>query len=513
MFDPFGRNKNDNEGGSGGPRIVFANLRHASGPILTETGYKVFSASAFFGWALVVFIVWVFHVEVSLSQELVTSLASASVELSALSLAVLGILHELNKSDRWFKLGLLLVAILFAGVVCSGFFLALTWQPAFALPQRVTIIFVGVLAFVAVLQVDWEAAFRRRKSRSSSSSFSLSGLSLAVRRLRLVVPFIPPLFLIWLPGLNRLTAVVVLFAGALIALVVLMAVTTFALFNRRGQAEREDPFIATLRARYENEIKSLIHFGELKARAIDALRDLQTGKERAAIESGPDHAPSMVDLSYLIDRLRQMGITEDKRLLESVVASLVEDGAMCRENYSGPYWIVPNDEVINQSHAQLRELVLVVSDSASYRHSKSDFAVEGFRLTKFREWVAVMAQVPSFVAGEYIVPRLLKRLLSEEHFGVLRKESNYIFVNKETGMTREEWKHVLAEVRAAALESCERESKRSSYWTRFDRRDCIETSTWYHLRERLFYTDDSPDSLRINDAELVTVGSILTGQL
>ena len=68
MFEPFGRNKNDNEGGGGGPRIVFANLGPASGPILTETGYKVFSATAFFGWALVVVIVWVFHVEVSLSQ-------------------------------------------------------------------------------------------------------------------------------------------------------------------------------------------------------------------------------------------------------------------------------------------------------------------------------------------------------------------------------------------------------------------------------------------------------------
>src|SRR5205807_6136959 len=103
-------------------------------------------------------IVWVIRIEVTLTQELVTSLAGASVELSALSLAVLGILHELNKKDRWFKLGLFLVSILFAGVVCGGFFLALTWQPAFALPQRVTIKIVGVLTLVAIIQIDWEAA-------------------------------------------------------------------------------------------------------------------------------------------------------------------------------------------------------------------------------------------------------------------------------------------------------------------------------------------------------------------
>jgi hypothetical protein len=32
MFDPFDRNKNDNERGNGRRRIIFANLRVASGP-------------------------------------------------------------------------------------------------------------------------------------------------------------------------------------------------------------------------------------------------------------------------------------------------------------------------------------------------------------------------------------------------------------------------------------------------------------------------------------------------
>lgn len=135
MFDLFDRNRNDNERDDGRPRIIFANLRRPSRPILTEAGYKVFSATAFSSWALVVLIVWIFRVEVSLSKELVASLAGSSVELSALSLAVLGILHELNKEDRWFKLGLFLVSMLFAGVVFGGFFLAFTWQPAFDLPQ------------------------------------------------------------------------------------------------------------------------------------------------------------------------------------------------------------------------------------------------------------------------------------------------------------------------------------------------------------------------------------------
>jgi len=127
MFDLFRGIRDDNERDEGGPRIVFANLRRPSRPILSEQGYAVFSATTFSIWTLLVFTIWVFRIEVSPSQDTVTSIAGSSVELAALSLAVLGILHELNKEDRWFKLGLFLVSIFFACVVFSGFFLSITW--------------------------------------------------------------------------------------------------------------------------------------------------------------------------------------------------------------------------------------------------------------------------------------------------------------------------------------------------------------------------------------------------
>jgi hypothetical protein len=241
MFDLFGRNRNDNERDDGRPRIIFANLRRPSRPILTEAGYKVFSATAFSGWALVVLVVWIFRVEVSLSKELVTSLAGSSVELSALSLAVLGILHELNKEDRWFKLGLLLVSILFVGVVFGGFFLVLTWQPAFDLPQQITIVIIAALGLVAILQIDWRVALRLTRIRWIASVVLPTKISTAIRRIRLAIPFVLPIVLVWLPDLNRVTAVVVLFAGALIALVVLMTVTTFSLLKSKEETEPEDP--------------------------------------------------------------------------------------------------------------------------------------------------------------------------------------------------------------------------------------------------------------------------------
>jgi hypothetical protein len=68
---------------------------------------------------------------VSVSRDLILSITGSSVELSALSLAILGLILELNRKDKWFKLGLLFTAILFMGVVFGGFYLSATWQPSF----------------------------------------------------------------------------------------------------------------------------------------------------------------------------------------------------------------------------------------------------------------------------------------------------------------------------------------------------------------------------------------------
>jgi len=343
MFDLFGRNRNDNERDDGRPRIIFADMRRPGRPILSEAGYKVFSATAFSGWALVVLVVWIFRVEVSLSKELVTSLAGSSVELAALSLAVLGILHELNKEDKWFKLGLFLVSILFAVVVFGGFFLALTWQPAFDLPQQITVVVIGILGLVAILQIDWKVALRLTRIRWIASVVLPTKVTTAIQQIRFTVPFVLPILLIWLPGLNRATAIIVLFAGALIALVTLMGVTTFSLLKSKEKSGPEDPFIATLRARYETEIKSIIRFGELKVRTMDALELLQAVSIQTASQEG--QAPSSVTRSSILVRLRQLDVMEDERIIDAVLSSLVSDSLVFREGYDS-FWTVPNYQTI-----------------------------------------------------------------------------------------------------------------------------------------------------------------------
>lgn len=512
MFDLFGRNRNDNERDDGHPRIIFANLRRPSRPILTEAGYKVFSATAFSGWALVVLVVWIFRVEVSLSKELVTSLAGSSVELSALSLAVLGILHELNKEDRWFKLGLLLVSILFVGVVFGGFFLALTWQPAFDLPQQITIVVIAALGLVAILQIDWRVALRLTRIRWIASVSLPTKISTAIRRIRLAIPFVLPIVLVWLPDLNRVTAVVVLFAGALIALVVLMTVTTFSLLKSKEETEPEDPFIATLRARYENEIESLIRLGELKARTVDALRNLQGDKIRVAIEQKDgEQAPAMVEMSYIAERLRQMGITEEKRVLESVVSSLVDEKIICRESYSGPFWTIPDDELINASLVHLEKLALIIS-TTSPSWSKSSYSVEGYTFTRLRDWLALNIQIPTFVVGEYIVPKMLKRLLNEEHFYIINK-GNYdcIFINKRYQISRNEWQRIREDAKIQAEKKLIEKIGGDHYNTRGWRQtevDFFYKHNWYYVLKHLPHTQET--DLIMNVDEIVTIASIMT---
>jgi hypothetical protein len=84
------------------------------------------------------------------------------MELAALSLAVLSLLHELNKTDKWFGLGLVLVSVFFITAAFGGFSLALMWQPACGLPQVITLVFVIALGAAALLAIDSTSTLRPR---------------------------------------------------------------------------------------------------------------------------------------------------------------------------------------------------------------------------------------------------------------------------------------------------------------------------------------------------------------
>ena len=87
---------NDNERSDDSPRFIFANLRRPSRAILSYKEYKRFTNTTIIIWLLLAIIVWIFRVEITVSENTMTSIASSSVELAGLALTVLGILHEFN---------------------------------------------------------------------------------------------------------------------------------------------------------------------------------------------------------------------------------------------------------------------------------------------------------------------------------------------------------------------------------------------------------------------------------
>lgn len=376
MFDWF-HSQNDNERREWRPRIIFATLRHSSRPILSEQGYKTFSATTFWLWVLGLFFVWVFNIEVSLSTDLIVSIAGSSVELAALSLAVLGIIHELNEKDKWFKLGLFLVAVLFACVVFGGYFLAATWQPEFDAPQRITVVIVFAIGIVAVTQLEWKAVLKFFRVQWFLNFNLPMSFAVNARRFKLAFPFLMPIFVLWFPNLNRLTAITVLFSGALLALVALMGVTLILFLFAPKEKETEDSLLASLRESYEYESGIFKRINELKSYAIEAMKFLQDQKVQMA--RADNDAPTLLHKSSIIVRLRQMDITDDEKVLGNVLMNLVNDGRIYRKDYDDSFWIIPDKNAIDRCMKSLAEIALIFTEKGHLveKVEKPDYTIAG----------------------------------------------------------------------------------------------------------------------------------------
>lgn len=239
-----------------------------------------------------------------------------------------------------------------------------------------------------------------------------------------------------------------LFGVALIALTVLACSTAviFILIPARSEPEPEDPFITTLRKRYQSRIEALNRLDELKdrlkTRAKYALKALQD-EIQSATEN--ESAPQMVETLYLIQRLRRMRVTDTKQIIESAVDSLVKEGSVCRESYSGPLWIIPDDNTIEKCLTKLNEeLALVISE---YSEPGTANTVEGYLLTSLQRRIARASRLPEFVVGEYIIPFLLQQLLDGEFFHTIKMKYPYhttcIFVNRKRANSRVEWENLI----------------------------------------------------------------------
>jgi hypothetical protein len=430
MFDWF-HTQNDNERNVWRPRVIFATLRHSARPILSEQGYRAFSVATFWIWAFGLFFVWVFKVEVSLSKDLITSIAGSSVELAALSLAVLGIIHELNEKDKWFKLGLFLVAVLFACVVFGGYFLVATWQPAFDTTQRITVVIVCAIGMVAVTQIEWRAVFKLFRVQCFLNFTLPLSFSAGARRFRLVLPFLMPIFVLWFPNLKRLTATIVLFSGALIALVALMGVTLILFLFAPKEKETEDPLLVAIRESYEYESEVFKRISELKAHVVKAMKFLQDKKVQMARLN--NEVPTLLHKSSIIVRLRQMDITDDEKVLGNVLFNLVNDGRIYRKDYDDSFWIIPDKNAIDHCLKNLAEIALIFTERGHLveKVKKPDFTIEGYKFDALRAWLAVRGNMPEHVIGTFVMPKVLSWLHDPLKFKVIsytiRDEQKYSY--------------------------------------------------------------------------------------
>ncbi len=342
-----------------------------------------------------------------------------------MSLAVLGIIHELNKADKWFKLGLLLVALLFVGVVLAGFLLVLTWKSEYDQPQQIEIYVFAAVGILTVTQIDWVGVVRISRLNILKKIIVPTSLKLSIERIRLVVPFLLPILIFWTPDLNRLTGVILLFSGGVVALAVLMVVTTVSLLVAKPVEEQEDEFVAVLKARYETEIKTIIRFGELKSLMLAAVRFLQD--EHLRNLAANSSVPKGVERTHIFNRLREVGNSENERALETVPASLVDEGKVSQESYSGPYWLVPDEAVLAGCLRTLDQLAVTCAvDYPDYpKDKKTTYLFGTYSFDDLQNWLANQVRLPIFIVTEHIMPKVLRELSEPYRFAQVHRQTHH----------------------------------------------------------------------------------------
>lgn len=393
----FRNNENRN---TESPRIVFANIRRPSTELLSLAGYVTFSTVTYILWFLPLFLIWAFQIEVKVSQEIILAIAGSSVELSALTLAVLGILSELNKKDRWFKIGLLFVATLFVITVLGGFYSAYTWRDEYSQPQTITIVIVGTLALGIILQlIRW--SLKRWQLLPRLGSF------LSFQNAIAALPFIPPIFLLFPIGGNLPGNISILFTGGVIALMVLLGVTIIAAFRAKSE-EPEDEFLAILKQRYALEIKEIVRIGEVKSAIREVLLELQ---ERS--QDNNDDKSRLVSTQELKVGLRGRGLTDDERVIDEALRMLINEGVIYQHDYNS-LWLVPTKDVIQICVTLFSARSIFVTLSTKNRKTDhKDGWVKGLKFEDLSSWMASKTKLSQAVIFEYVVPVLLDSLERE----------------------------------------------------------------------------------------------------
>jgi len=141
--------------------LLISDVPKPQRPILDRIGYIAATSLTFFLWILLTLFIKSVEIRFTASLDIIQSISGSSVELGGLTVAILALMLELNKVDKWFKLALLFVTFLFAVTVGSGYWLALTWVEEFGQLQDIRITFIVFLAVIAIIPIATESLVKR----------------------------------------------------------------------------------------------------------------------------------------------------------------------------------------------------------------------------------------------------------------------------------------------------------------------------------------------------------------
>lgn len=363
---------------------------------LTQAEYLLFSAMTFNVWFLFVLLVVHFETGFTASQSNIETIAGSSVELGALTLALLGIWLQMGTADTWLTLGLFFIALLFIAVVIAGFYTVITWQPEFGEPQYLSITIVVFLGFAAGLQTSGAAAAHLLPgAKRMLNLFSLS-------------PFILPLLIpISVSGLNKVSFVVLIFAASLIGLVVL------ALIVVRSAARQPQKI---------REAKKLI---------LEKLEELQKEQIKKAKYFSQEIKPVEFN-GPLGEYLRKNGLADDSPILENAFYQLFSEGKV--SNWYGRMWRTPAQEKHNQAISLLLEIDVILVKCEEY-NTRDTCMIDGFDFGPLARYVCNALEIPLSTGCRHVIPSLYSLLININYFEAHKRKlgsriTSLVFLNK-----------------------------------------------------------------------------------
>jgi len=397
-------------------RFFFSNAPQGRGRILSREGYAVFTSSFTVTWLLCIFFVVWLHLEMKVTNDIVSTISSSAVDLAALSLAVLTILHEFNKEDRWFKLGLFFVGFLFVIDCLTGFYMVVSWNHAYEMTQSVDVIVFGVLFIGLVFQSDWELVYTRYSARIPKifrKSFYLLSKIKSLNLIRAYIPFIIPFAFIWVNKLSPIITFLLIFLGGIIALLCLMLVTSIELVRQRQSSNEqvtEDPIVTYSRKVAIEQLEASKNLQRLLETITVTLSEIQ--EERVAEARTAGELIPMVSEETIVSQLRLKGIVTRQQDIRSSLRLLEKQNRAFNKN--GEYWLVPSKAQILSLAENIKKVYWF--GTRLKKDSRNTQEWRNLQLNTLFDELGKSCCMPIAVVEEFIFPKSFSMLNDSQFF-------------------------------------------------------------------------------------------------